>query len=286
MGRRKKKPEEHENLERWLVSYADFITLLFAFFTTMYAISSVDAQKMGRMVLSMQAAFSSAIFPASNSKIGLSNSGAMPPPQSSALFNSVVKNKELSKAQKMLQKLKTQDLVRIKRENLARIKQDLTHIIMDDALKDKVKIVIKSRGIVVSLAEAGFFDSGKAVVKKDSLPLLDKIANYLKGLPNFIRVEGHTDNVPIHTSRFPSNWELSTARATYIVSYFIRNHGFDPRKLSAAGYGEYHPIDTNSTTEGRAKNRRVDIVILTSKAMLQEPDSVVSEGAKKILEGK
>lgn len=274
--RRRKNHAEHENLERWLVSYADFITLLFAFFTTMYAISSVDAQKMGRMVLSMQAAFDTSIFPAGNSKLNLSDTGSAPAPPNNALYSSMVKS--MGENQSQLAEIKQSTKEAGQREDLGRIQKDLSSLIVDDALRDKVKIMIKNRGVVVSLAEAGFFDSGSDRVKPQSLPLLDKIAVYLKSLPNFIRVEGHTDNMPIHNARFPSNWELSTARATFIVSHLLSRHQFDPVKLSAAGYGEHHPADTNQTAEGRSRNRRVDVVILTWSAMQQEPETSLPPG--------
>ncbi len=145
--------------------------------------------------------------------------------------------------------------------DLERIKTSLSQIVMDDALRDKVHIIIKGHGVVISLSEAGFFDSGTHLVRSKSLPLLEKISKYLLTLPNRFRVEGHTDNQPINTFRYPSNWELSTARATYIVAYLIKEHGFDPKRLSAAGYAEYRPVDTNETAEGRARNRRVDIII-------------------------
>lgn len=266
--RRRKHTFQGENLDRWLVSYADFITLLFAFFTTMYAISNVDAQKMGRMVLSMQAAFDASVFPAANSRIGLTNSGALPIPQNSQLYNTFINLRGLSDKQHSSLLVRQTTTAG---ENLGRVQQDLSGIVMDDALKDKVKVTLRNRGVVVSLAEAGFFDSGSDTVRSTSLPLLDRIATYIAGLPNFIRVEGHTDNVPISTPRFPSNWELSTARATFIISYLVNRHGFSPDRLSAAGYGEFHPVDTNATPEGRAKNRRVDVVILGSAAMRQEP---------------
>ena len=265
------------------MSYADFITLLFAFFTTMYAISTVDAQKMGRLVLSMQAAFQAGVFPAASTRMGISDTTTMPLPRNTAMFDSIVRDDTFTEGQSSLTKLRQSMMKKIKRADLSRIEGDLNRLIADDALKDKVRIEVKSRGVVISLAEAGFFDSGQAEVKPKSISFLNKIADYLARLPNNIRVEGHTDDVPISTYRYPSNWELSTARATFIVSYLINTHHIDPRRLSAAGYGEFHPVDSNTTPEGRAHNRRVDIVILTASAMLQEPDSVVPEAAKDLL---
>jgi chemotaxis protein MotB len=120
----------------------------------------------------------------------------------------------------------------------------------------------ETEGLVISLREFGFFDSGSPTLKPSAMPALDRIASILAVRTYRLRLEGHTDNVPIHTSQMASNWELSTARATELVRLLIQHYGFAPERLSAAGYAEYHPIADNSTPQGRAQNRRVDIVIL------------------------
>ncbi|MGC1371344.1 MAG: OmpA family protein, partial [Candidatus Sulfotelmatobacter sp.] len=120
-------------------------------------------------------------------------------------------------------------------------------------------------GLVISLRDFGFFDSGSATIKPESLSALDRIASILSIRTYKLRIEGHTDNVPIHTAQMASNWELSTARASAIVRVLIMDHHFPPDRLSAAGYAEYHPIASNSTAQGRAQNRRVDIVVLTTR---------------------
>jgi chemotaxis protein MotB len=117
-------------------------------------------------------------------------------------------------------------------------------------------------GLVISLREFGFFDSGSATIKPGALPALDRIASILAIRTCRLRIEGHTDNIPIHTAQIASNWELSTARATELVRVLIIGHRFAPERLSAAGYAEYHPVASNLTAQGRAQNRRVDIVIL------------------------
>jgi chemotaxis protein MotB len=137
-----------------------------------------------------------------------------------------------------------------------------------DALKNEialheVALHRESDGLVISLREFGFFDSGSANIKPESLAALDRIASILAIRTYKLRIEGHTDNIPIHTPQMASNWELSTARATEIVRVLITDHHFAPERLSAAGYAQYHPIATNSTPQGRAQNRRVDIVVLT-----------------------
>jgi chemotaxis protein MotB len=116
--------------------------------------------------------------------------------------------------------------------------------------------------LVLSLREAGFFDTGSALLRPDAVPAFDAMANVLNEQPHFFRIEGHTDNVPIHNERFASNWELSTARATEIVRLLVTKYGFQPETLSAAGYAEFHPATDNATEDGRRTNRRVDVVVL------------------------
>ena len=248
---RKKKPEEHANHERWLVSYADFITLLFAFFVTMYAISQVDAKKLGRLVQSMRVAFDTQLFDAGSSKLSLSEGG----------MGGIEQQKLVESIQPLV----------ATGDTLKRVRDTIQSRLIKDRFVDKVRFVQDQRGLVISLTEAGFFDPGEADLKGSSLIVLDAIAEAAMTLPNQIRIEGHTDNTPIHTERFPSNWELSTARATYIISYLLGKFPFPPARLSAAGYGEYRPVASNGSSEGRAMNRRVDLVILNEAAERQEP---------------
>ncbi len=140
-----------------------------------------------------------------------------------------------------------------------------------------INVTQEKRGLVITLMDSVLFESGSADLSGGSRQTLDQVAEILKDLPHPIRVEGHTDNTPIATGRFPSNWELSTARATNIVRYFIEGHDFDPSRLTAAGYGEYHPVAPNSSIKGKQKNRRVDIVVLNNQAAQLEPRAVVRE---------
>ncbi len=280
MARKKQKHEEEENSERWLVSYADFITLLFAFFTTLYAISTVDAQKMGKMVLSMQASFDTPMFSPGSSTLSLSpGQGAAGSGETS---QTIIKNISVAKgsngvdsALQDLRKLTGSDsskgLILYKEKDLERLKRSVETLLGKDVIDGRVRAHMEPRGLVVSLGEGGFFDSGSDQIKPEGRELLDTLATRLVSLGNHIRIEGHTDNVPISNSRFPSNWELSTARATAIVSYLIAKFGLIPELLSAAGYSEYRPDADNETAEGRARNRRVDIVILNPAAALEEP---------------
>jgi len=136
---------------------------------------------------------------------------------------------------------------------------------------EPVSMEINERGLVIHIVESSLFESGQAVLKPEALSVLDKIAAEIKDLPNQVRVEGHTDDRPIATTRFPSNWELSSARATSVVRYLIGRYAFSPEKLSALGFGEYRPIAPNTSEENRAKNRRVDIVVLTDNLSRYEP---------------
>jgi chemotaxis protein MotB len=260
-------PVDHH---RWMVSYADFVTLLFALFTMLYAISNVDLQKMARLMSSLQVAFDTkgvigiprktglSTMPdlkAVPTTVGLTAPPAIPTPQDVAKFPVDV-------------------LAAINRnylENaLGEVKATLSNT-MALAIKDgRVALEIDRRGLVVSIRENGSFRTASADLSDETRRLLGDLASSLKGLPNFVRVEGHTDNVPIHTTRFSSNWELSTARATAVVAFLVQEHGFASDRLSAAGYAEFHPRGPNATEADRAKNRRVDVVILNQTTMKAE----------------
>jgi len=134
-----------------------------------------------------------------------------------------------------------------------------------------VSVDVTNRGLVVTLKEAGFFDSGDATVKKESLQLLAMVAGSLANYSNPVRIEGNTDNIPIRSDKYRSNWELSTARATNIIHYLIENYAFRPEKISAVGYGEFRPVADNGNDSGRTKNRRVDIVLLAQDKESGEP---------------
>jgi chemotaxis protein MotB len=257
---RKKKAEEHENLERWLVSYADFITLLFAFFVTMYASSRVDENKMGSAVESLQRALGSVIaVPVPSRQAGIFNDFSSPV-QVTIVPISAPHGREV---EKLAQELK-------KRIEGPQAKGG--HKTGTKAYQ--VTFLLQERGLVIRVSDQFFFHPGEAAIRPEVLPFLKTIGQTLQGVDNPIRIEGHTDNVPISTAQFPSNWELSTTRATTIIRYFLTNFQFDPQKLSAAGYGEHRPVAANDTPEGRDQNRRVDVVILNSKEIKTEPEAL------------
>jgi chemotaxis protein MotB len=260
---RKKKAEEHENLERWLVSYADFITLLFAFFVTMYASSRVDENKMGSAVESLQRALGSVIavqVPSRQAGVfhDLSN-----PVQVTIVPISAPYGKEVEKlAQELKKKIEGPQGKGGKKAGTQAY---------------QVSFLLQERGLVIRVSDQFFFHTGEAAIRPEVLPFLKVLGQTLQGVDNAIRIEGHTDNVPINTAQFPSNWELSTARATTIIRYFLTHFQFDPQKLSAAGYGEYRPVAVNDTPEGRDQNRRVDVVILNSQEKKNEPAGMKKE---------
>ncbi len=255
---RKKKHPEHENHERWLVSYADFITLLFAFFVVMFAVSQVDAQKMGRFVESVKVAFEfQGVFPSSSGSPMPSAGGGGGSAGTVGVSRPVVAPPKLRFT---ASKGSGSGGLSPRGET---VKRSLEEFIKKSALSDRVRLRTDRRGVTVSLTEACFFDPGSAEVRPDSLTTLQAIAELVRETGTPVAVEGHTDSIPIRTALYPSNWELSTARATKILSYLIRDLGYDPTRLSASGYSEYRPIAGNDTAEGRAQNRRVDLVVLT-----------------------
>jgi chemotaxis protein MotB len=154
---------------------------------------------------------------------------------------------------------------------MLQLKSGIEALVGTGFMKGMVRAHLEKRGLVISLGEAGLFDSGSDQIKPDGKTLLDTVAMGLVSIGNYIRVEGHTDNVPISNFRFPSNWDLSTARATAMVTYLVSHSDLDPELMSAAGYGEFRPAEPNETEEGRAHNRRVDIVVLNPSAAETEP---------------
>jgi len=256
---RKKKHPEHVNHERWLISYADFITLLFAFFVVLYSSSQVDHRKVGKLALAIQVAFQElGVFPASGTAVPLQADGSVPP-------NTV----------QMLENIQhTASIGRIvssaagalggSEENgaIAELQKELEKALAPEIFHKDVALRREPDGLVISLREVGFFPSGSAELRLHAIPALRRITEVLLERPYEIRIEGHTDNVRIHTAQFASNWELSAARAIEVVRLMISEMGYAPQRLSVGGYGEFHPVAPNNTEEERALNRRVDVVIL------------------------
>lgn len=250
----------HANHERWLVSYADFITLLFAFFVVLYASAQVDQRKVGKLALAIQVAFQElGVFPTSSTKIPLNVNEPMPFSTVQAIENAK-RNTDLGR---VASRPLDSPTVPSEEANLTTLQSELQQALQREIGMHTVALHRESEGLVISLREFGFFDSGSAALRPSALPAVDRIASILAVRTCRLRIEGHTDNVPIHTAHMASNWELSTARSTELVRLLITRHRFSPERLSAAGYAEYHPITSNDTGEGRAQNRRVDVVILS-----------------------
>ena len=248
----KKKHPEHVNHERWLVSYADFITLLFAFFVVLFASGQSDKRKQVKLAESMQAAFR---------YNGIFDPHSRTPPISDD--PDATPNSKPNPISAPLPSVKPADNPEAMPGHSAeRIRQVVAREIAAHQLTDgTITVHSTPDGLVVSLHEAGFFASGSADVRDDSLQVLDAVASALPNQP--MRIEGHTDNIPIHTAQFATNWELSTARAATITRLLLAQHAADPKLISAAGYAEFRPIADNTTEQGRAQNRRVDIVLLS-----------------------
>jgi len=249
------------NHERWLISYADFITLLFAFFVVLYATSKADQRKQAEAAASINSAFRAlGLFQsASPAKGSLTAATALATSQEVPVTPmNVVMGDEILGSPEVQQ-------------DFERIKRDLEGRLSNQIARHVVALRIGREGLVISLREAGFYDSGSAVPRPVSVTTLGQIADALRATPYDVRIEGHTDNVPIHTGQFDSNWELSTTRATHLARIFIVGHQFAPARLSASGYAEYHPATTNATEEGRAQNRRVDIIVLPRITVPQAP---------------
>jgi chemotaxis protein MotB len=257
----------HTNHERWLVSYADFITLLFAFFVVMYASAQVDQRKVGKLALAIQVAFQElGVFPASTTEVPINSDEPMPFSRVQAIENAS-HTTELGR----IAPSPTEFLSASSEEaDLTSLQSELQHALLHEISMHAVTLHRETEGLVISLREFGFFDSGSADLKQSALPALDRIASILAVRNCQLRIEGHTDDVPIHTAQMASNWELSTARSTELVRLLIVRYRFSPERLSAAGYAQYHPIASNRTAEGRAQNRRVDIVIL-NEHIIRDP---------------
>ncbi len=234
--------------ERWLVSYADFVTLLFAFFVVLYAFAKTNQKKQMQVSASIDTAFRTlGIFPSAALRPGATATGVAH--EKPALPMNIVMGEDVMAPAAI-------------KNDLEHIRRDLLQTLSNQVAAHTVSIRMGQDGLVISLREAGFFNTGSADPKPGSLETLREIGERLGRTPFDVRIEGHTDNVPIHNAQFASNWELSAARATHIAEIFIQMKAIPPQRLSAAGYAQYHPVASNATPEGRAKNRRVDLVVM------------------------
>ena len=255
LKKRKQESDEHaDNHERWLVSYADFITLLFAFFIVMYAVSSVNEGKYSVLSSSLVSAFKS------------DNSSNLATSKATEFSPISIQQLNQTDSIKLIDNLSSQKTK--KQEKMKSMAKNILHA-LEPLVKDgQVRVTQSSLGITVEINASVLFSPGQAKLADNSSLTLQAVAHVIKGHEHEIHVEGHTDNLPIQTENFPSNWELSSARASSVIRLFIEN-GVEAHRLTALGYGENRPIETNETPEGRKRNRRVTVMIMSA-----DPDKV------------
>lgn len=252
--RRRQREEEHENHERWLVSYADFITLLFAFFVVMYAISSVNEGKYRVLSDSLTNAFRNVTGQQGGQPI-LITPGSPP-----------LSVKPVGRPDKLPEQKRTEE-----RRRMSNIAKEIMDALQPLVVQGKVRLLETSRGVTIEINDSVLFPAGQARLQPASMSAMRAIADVLARADFPITIEGHTDNVPISNLQFPSNWELSAVRATTVLRLFNEG-GVGAERLTAIGYGETRPVETNTTPEGRARNRRVSILIDSNRP--EEPTEV------------
>ena len=261
---RRKHEEEHENHERWLVSYADFITLLFAFFVVMYAISSVNEGKYRVLSNALSNAFTNTTGAPGGQPIVVMQ-GAPP-----------LQPKPTLKADKLPEQIKAEKAEEkkvVERQKMKNVADDIMNALQPLVAQGKVRLLETSRGVTIEINDSILFPGGQARLQPASISAMAAIAQVLAGTDFPITIEGHTDNIPIATAQFPSNWELSAMRATTVLRLFNDN-GVGAERLTAIGYGDTRPVETNTTLEGRARNRRVSILIDSNRP--EEPTEIAS----------
>ena len=247
----KRKPPAHENHERWLVSYADFITLLFAFFVVMFASSQTDKARAKMVAEAVQKAFD-------GKTVGL-------PPSVAKILGGTVDDKGQGNAQmkgpggaqrarKDTPPVEVVELI----PSLKRLSKELEA----ELSAGRLELKLEPRGLVISLRQSAFFPSGEDAIAPNTYATIEKLAAVIRSLPNPVQIEGHTDSIPIHNERFKSNWELSSARAIAMLDVMCDRFNLPRDRFAVVGRAETAPIDTNDTDVGRARNRRVDLVIV------------------------
>ncbi len=257
-SRRRGQAVEQENHERWLVSYADFITLLFAFFVVMFATSQTDKSKAQQVSESVKKALAgqplasmvSAIL--GPGPIGKTHPATHDPPP--AQVPKKIENDPAAPLAELIPSLTI-----------------LSHELEDEIKSGRIQLSMGARGLTVSFRQAALFPSGEDVIAPQAYSSIEKVARAMRQIPNPARLEGHTDALPIHNSRFKSNWELSAARSIALLELLTNRFNVPLDRISIAGYAETAPVADNDTEDGRARNRRVDIVILNEAGSKGEP---------------
>lgn len=260
--RRRDHEEEHDNEERWLLTYADMITLLMVLFIVLFSIGQLDLKKFEQLRSGLASSFGTSDSVALDGGTGVLDGGATPLDEKSA--------SEILAQQRAAQAEATRQL----QQTAEAVKQTLA----GQGLGDKVTFRLEDRGLVLQIVtDEVLFDLGKADLRPEGKAVLDGLAAALKQVPNNIAVEGHTDNRPISGFPFASNWELSSFRATTVLRYLVEQRGLDRTRISAAGFGEEHPLVPNDTPAHQAQNRRVEIVVLAAPTKVIRPDKTTKQ---------
>ncbi|MBO9599883.1 MAG: OmpA family protein [Cohnella sp.] len=245
--RRHEHHEEHAD-ESWLLPYSDLMTLLLALFIVLYSVSAVNTSKLEELSKAFKSAFSSGVSVLDKSSV-TDDADRVRRTEDDSTRKQTAKTREALKKEEQ--------------QNLEHLQQQLNKYIQANGLSSQLDTQLNQSQLLITIRDNALFASASATVKPDAQKLATAIAQMLVGYPDYeIQVSGHTDNQPINTTEFPSNWELSTKRATNFMKILLQNPKFDPKLFSATGYSEYRPVDTNDSVAGRAKNRRVEISIL------------------------
>jgi chemotaxis protein MotB len=251
--RRLRHVEEHENHERWLISYADFITLLFAFFVVLFASTYRDNQSIRKLAKAIHNGFQTmGAFSADESGYG-------------GPYASLTSNLDNDNSRVRNTEINHNPASAASEANMLELKKQLEAAMGKELANHEMVLQLTPQGFTISLKELGFFNSGQAELLPGAGEKIIRIAKVLDKPGLEIRVEGHSDNQPIHSAQFNSNWELSASRAMNVLFLLVHQGGFDPSQISAAAYGQYRPVADNSTADGRRMNRRVDLVVMEAR---------------------
>jgi chemotaxis protein MotB len=280
---RRPKPTEHANHERWLVSYADFITLLFAFFVVMFASTQTDHKRAQQISDSVKKALDeNRVAAAVEAVLGgtVNDKG-----KGSAMLRGpggVAKGDKDNPTTQPVNETPPAPPVPLEPPsvvNLSPALQVLTHQLKAEIDSGSIQVKMETRGLVISFKQAANFASGGEELTDAAYRSISKVSDTLRKIPNPIRLEGHTDSLPINTSRFHNNWELSAARSVAMIEVLSSKFQINRYRMSIGGYADVAPIDTNDTVAGRARNRRVDLVILSEVGLAAEPNAPVARSA-------
>lgn len=249
MSRRKaEEPPKPENHDRWIVTYADMLTLLFALFVVLWSMSDVNATKLKQVRTSLDRAFNVGVLSGTTGASPIFDSGGGLTPS----------------------------IAEIKGDNLAEISKIVSGFAAKNGLQSRIQVRSDDASITISLSDNLLFDSGSADLRPGSQAVLNQVAEALQKLPNEIRIEGHTDNVPVNSPDYATNWELSAARASTVLRYLVESAGVRTPRFFLAGYADTRPVADNGTPEGRSLNRRADIVVIYGAA--QESPTTTAGG--------